>query len=78
MATEVCAINLDFTLYDLISRFSGKGFAELVSENPSRLVLYVQIAGELERRKALGGVYENADCGQQASFPLFHRAWTMN
>ena len=65
MAAEIRTVDLDFIVKRVIRRFLCQSFAELVRQNESRLVLHVQIAAELQSRKALGRVHEDADRAKQ-------------
>lgn len=61
MTAEVRTIDLNRTAERVRYRFSGHRLTQLVRENPSRLVLHVQIASELKRRNALGSVRQDRD-----------------
>ena len=59
VAAEVSAIDLDLTGSLMLGDLSADRLAQLVRENERRLVLAVEVAGELQGRVALGAVHED-------------------
>lgn len=64
MAADVEAINFDFARSLFAINAIGNGFAELVCEHISRLVLAIEIAAQLKGAMAFGAVDEDGD-GQE-------------
>ena len=64
VAAEVGTIDLDLTGQGALVTVGRDGFADLMGEDEGRLVLAIQIAGELEGAVALGAVGEDRD-GEQ-------------
>ena len=59
-------VAVDF--YDVAKHVAGglnrQSLAQFVRQDERRLVLHLEIAGQLERRYSLQRVHEQADCGQ--------------
>ncbi len=64
VAAEIGAIDLDLTRQGALVTVGRDGLADLVREDEGRLVLAIQIAGELQGAMALGAVDEDRD-GEQ-------------
>ena len=67
VAAEVCAVDFDCAGKGCALDFGGDCFAELVSENEGRLVLAIEIAGELEHGHALDRVRKDDDRGKEVN-----------
>lgn len=67
MTAEIATINLNRTRKRRALDLRGDGFAELVSENESRLVLAIEIAGELKHGNALDRVRQDDDGGKEVN-----------
>lgn len=64
VAAEIGAVDLDLAGGGVGRRVGADGLTELVGEHESRLVLNVQVAGELQGAVALGAVHEDRN-GEQ-------------
>lgn len=66
-AADIAAINLDVIVQLLSNDVRSHGFAELVAQNESRLVLTIQVARHLQGGDALRAVHEQADRRQEVN-----------
>jgi len=65
MTAEIGTVDLNMIVKSMAVDLGCKGFPELVSQHEGRLVLAIQVAGQLQRRQALDRVDEDADRGEQ-------------
>lgn len=64
VAAEIRAVDFDRTGRRVVLGLGRHGFTQLVREHERRLVLHVEVAGELQGRVTLGAVHEDRD-GQE-------------
>jgi hypothetical protein len=65
MATEIGTIHLDRITQPQLGGLGRQRLAQFVGKHEGRLVLHIEIAGELQGRCTLGRVHEQTDGSQQ-------------